>query len=91
MGTTLTAEYGKLRGPAGPLLVVHPEGDCDSIAWPHPNWAHLISALFDEGNIETSFEYGPIYLPDGRLVGELVRCGFNPTPEIEALATAQLY
>jgi hypothetical protein len=61
------------------ILCVYPDGDCDTIAWPFKKKDNhnLVSALFDHGNMGI-VENGKVYLPDGKLFGEIVPCGFNP-------------
>lgn len=70
----LIAKDGRLYLDDRILVVRHAE-DCDTIQWPNPNEKHLEAALFDEGNMEA--QPGPVFLPDGRKFGEIVRCGFN--------------
>ncbi len=76
--TKLHAKNGSLYLGDEHLLCVYDAGDCDHISWPNPNLKNLFCALFDLGNMDEGTPYyGPIYLPDGVLFGELVPCGFN--------------
>lgn len=47
------------------LLIVYPAGDCDAIDWPHPNHAHLSSALFDCVETGEIGDYDTVLLPSG--------------------------
>lgn len=60
------------------LLHRYPEGDCDRISWPLAQGDDklLESCLFDEGNMDR-VAAGPVFLPDGKLFGEIVPCGFE--------------
>lgn len=63
--TWWTSSEGKPENPA--LVYRYPEGDCDILSWPNPNFDHLRSVLFDareEGLIDT---VDAVELPDGTI------------------------
>lgn len=66
------------------FLFRYPEGDCDYVSWPWKDEKkeskQLESVLFDKGNMDVEdggLKEGDVYLPDGRLFGRVVLCGFN--------------
>lgn len=65
-----------------PCSIHWPFGQCEFITADEDMY-HLAMALFDEGNMGR-VEAGKVYLPDGRLFGEIVPCGFNIASEFHS-------
>jgi len=53
-------------GDPGPIvLLVYPEGDCDTIRWPRPNMKNLRNALLDDLETGLLNDGDMVFLPNG--------------------------